>query len=291
MDNTQGFFQFRLGNMDLLVVSDGQVVQPGVQPLFAPGVPAAEVEQFLHDNFYATDAVTFAGNVLVIKQDHRIILIDTGTGTLMPDTGKIVKHLAAAGIDRADITDIVLTHAHPDHIGGTLYKDGTRVFPQAKYYIAQVEYDFWMADQPDFSKGTHNEIADFEISFAQQHLRALQGDLVFFNDGDQLFDILTLQLAPGHTPGHTIVIIDAAGERLVHFADTFQHILVMAHPEWGNQIDSDFEEAVITRKQLGTAWAAERVLTFGNHFPYPGIGFIREKGQGFEWVPKPVFMP
>lgn len=91
-------------------------------------------------------------------------------------------------------------------------------FPNAKVYLSKTEYDFWTAETPDFSRGTQDAVADFEIQF--------------YEDEAELFGFLKLENAPGHTPGHTLITISSEGEELVHIADAFQHIILVDHPEW-----------------------------------------------------------
>jgi glyoxylase-like metal-dependent hydrolase (beta-lactamase superfamily II) len=95
-----------------------------------------------------------------------------------------------------------------------------------------------------------------------------------------------LSLAPGHTPGHTVITVFSEGDELIHFADIFQHILLLGRPHWGNQIDVDFHMAVQARKDLGAQWADAKKFTFGDHLPFPGLGFIEKKGEAFHWVAK-----
>jgi len=72
-----------------------------------------------------------------------------GAGDLGPRTGKLVKNLPAAGIDLPDVDIAIVTHAHPDHIGGTLDDDGNLNFPIAIYFVSKIEWDFWFFDTVD----------------------------------------------------------------------------------------------------------------------------------------------
>ncbi|MFC3158467.1 Glyoxylase, beta-lactamase superfamily II [Chryseobacterium arachidis] len=285
-----GFFKFQLGQMDLAVITDGVINIESVHPMFAPNIEKEDIQSFFSDNMLNEDKLELAGNILLIKNGEKNILIDTGSGVkLSPSTGKLIQNLKNLGISPLDITDVVFTHAHPDHIGGVVDKHGRLVFGNADYYISETEYNFWMSDEPDFSKGTQNQFSDFEIQFARDHFKPIEGRLNLYSDEAELFGFLQLEHAPGHTPGHTIITISSEGEELVHIADTFQHIMLVQHPEWGNQIDSNFEQGIKTRKDILEKLSSTKKLFFGDHLPYPGLGFIQKTEKGYHYVPKAFY--
>lgn len=285
-----GYFKFQLGQLHLAVITDGVIEIENIQPMFAPHIKKEELKNFLNENRLTEDKLELAGNILLITDGKKNILIDTGSGVMLsPLGGKLIENLANLGISPQEITDIVFTHAHPDHIGGVVDKEGKLVFENADYYISETEYKFWMSEEPDFSKGTKNQFSDFEIQFARDHFKPIDSKLTFYEDSADLFGFLRLEHAPGHTPGHTIITITSEGEELVHIADTFQHILLVSHPEWGNQIDTDFELGIKTRKNLLEKLASSNQLLFGDHLPYPGLGFIERNEQGYRYIPKAFY--
>lgn len=289
-----GFFQFRAGELDLLAVTDGHSLFKPVQPIFAPVAAPAAVSSTLTENFLSADGVDVAFNILVWKKDRQTILFDAGCGAHFgPTSGKLEQNLLAAGIRRNDVTDIILTHAHPDHLGGLANKEGVPVFANARVWIAQQEYDFWMQENPDFSGSKVDPtFAAGMVKLAKTNLAAVKNRLNFFRGGETLFGYVKLEIAPGHTPGHTICRLGTGGEDLVHMGDiAHDHVLLLAHPEWGVAFDTDFEAAAKTRRAVLQNLADHRSRIFSYHLPWPGLGFVRNKGAAFEWIQQPFSTP
>jgi glyoxylase-like metal-dependent hydrolase (beta-lactamase superfamily II) len=288
-------FKFTLGKLELMVITDGHILFKPVQPSFAPGIPKKEVEKALEDDFLPPNQVDLAINVLVVRSGNRVILIDAGCGNTLGSTcGWLVKNLPEAGLKPEDITDVVLTHAHPDHLGGLLSKGGEPVFAKADIYLSKPENDFWLSPDPDFSKSKNHDAAlkSLIINTARKTIKGVQPQLHLFNEGDTLFDCLKLKIAAGHTPGHTVITVFSDGEELVHTADlVHSEALVFAHPEWGFDGDTNFAQAALTRKNVLEDLAETRKLVFSYHLPWPGLGHVRKKGQGYEWVQKQFALP
>ena len=295
LNENTSFFRFEIGDLRLLTVTDGHALFNPAQPIFAPGIDPSDIDDILKENFLSPGAVDIAFNVLVLQKDKELILFDTGCGiNFGQDSGKLPDNLRRAGINPADITAILLTHAHPDHIGGMLDKDGKQVFPNAAVYIAAPEFNFWMKGYPDFSKSKFPDkkaVASW-VQLTRKNLTAYRERLHLFNDGDILFGCIKTRVVPGHTPGHTITEIYSGNEVLLHMGDTaHDHVILLAHPEWGVGFDTDFDQAANARRKILNELAERRVGVFAFHLPWPGLGHIRRRDAGFEWVERAIVTP
>lgn len=292
----KGFQQIRIGDIEAVVLSDGYVPVSPIQPSMAPDIAQKQLTDFLAAKGENTESLELAMNLLLLKKGEKYIIFDTGAGSGMGPTGGWLKdNLAAIGVSPEQITDIVITHAHLDHIGGLLDANGKSAYPNAAIYITKTEHDFWTGSNPDFSKSKLKDEAMMKtmLQFTQHILATLQPQIKLIDDKATLLDCIEVNLAPGHTPGHIVSTIFSNDDKLFVMADIIHaSTILFAHPEWGNGFDWDFELGIETRKRVLKELSNSGALVFGYHLPYPGIGHVKQIAtDSYEWQPASFATP
>lgn len=258
---------FALGDFQVSTLLAGTRPVEDVQGIFGMNVSAEEFARVSEENFIPADTAQFFFTPTVVRAGDEVVLFDAGlsaAGTLAA--------LNAAGINAEDITIVVLTHMHGDHIGGLTDDSGTVTFPNARYVTGQAEYDHWAA--------AGNERFDGKV-------RPLAENMTFIGDGDDVTSGITAVSAFGHTPGHMTYMLDSGGEQLLIMADTANHyVWSLAYPEWEVRFDMDKAAAAASRKKILGMVAADRIPLIGFHMPFPGVGYVEQATEGrFRFVP------
>lgn len=285
-----GFYKFKVGALECFLISDGTFVAP-VLPAFAVNAPRAEAENVLRNSFLPIDRAAVHVNALLVKTNNKIVLIDTGNGAGgAPSSGLLKANLQRAGIAPETVTDVVFTHAHPDHAGGNVDAAGKLNYPNARYHIAQAEWETWTGKNVSIGK-TQVDAATAKafIEITQRNLNAVKDRVSLFKPGAEIVTGVASVAAAGHTPGHTAFLISSGSESLLHAGDFAHHfVLQLQNPDWYVAFDYDPQQAVAARKRLLDRAAADRTLIVGSHIPFPGVGNIRARTaarNSFEWVP------
>jgi glyoxylase-like metal-dependent hydrolase (beta-lactamase superfamily II) len=280
-----GVYRFKLGAFNLTSISDGTLTAPAA--VFAANATPAQLQEALKQGFLG-ETLAADCNILLVDTGSQKVLIDTGSGTLNGATaGKLLENLQAAQVQPSEITAVVLTHAHGDHIGG-LKGTNSLTFPNARYFIGKTEWDFWMGrtvDLPQF-KGPA-DMKQQAIQIAKTQLALISNRVTMVAPNQEFLPGLTAIPAYGHTPGHIAVRVTSGNATMVHTADAV-HIMAINlwHPSWTPIFDADQDLAAQTRQAILAKIANDRTLMFAYHFPYPGIGYLRSRAQGgFDWQP------
>lgn len=272
---------FKHGAVEVTVVSDGQLVLPA--GVFGPGAPPEALNAILAEAGVTGSEITVPANVTLIKSGADLILFDNGSGSeFQPSAGKLMENLKLAGIDPAAITKLVFTHAHPDHIWATVNSGGSLNFPNAAYYCAAAEWDFWMGK--DILTMMPKEMHPFVLG-AQKHLSGTKDRVTMVKPGDDIVTGIRVLETHGHTPGH--VSFEVAGEEgLIIVGDAIGlPVMYFAHPDWKLAFDANHELAAANRKKLLERAATDKTKMLGFHWPYPGVGYAERKDSAYRYVP------
>ncbi|SET67915.1 MBL fold metallo-hydrolase [Oceanicella actignis] len=272
--------RFELGAFEVATLSDGMRAGEGPHPIFGQNVSAEEVAALLEANFLPAGRFVNGFTPTLVNTGAELILFDTGLGEgARPAMGGLRARLAEAGVTPEQIDVVVLTHMHPDHIGG-LTEGGAPAFPNARYVIGAAEYDFWTA--PGRDSGPTERVA----RLVQEKVVPLAERARFVKPGDAVAPGIEAVAAFGHTPGHMAWHLESEGRRLMLCADACNHYVVsLQRPDWHVRYDMDKEAAAATRKSLFGMIAADRIPFVGYHMPFPAVGFVEPLGEGFRFVP------
>jgi len=279
-------FHFQLGAFRCVVVNDGDVVYSNPAKTFFFNAPKERLEKVLRDhNLDITNWKEYVSpypSLLIDTGQHRV-LVDTGAGDLEKTTGKLIPHLRAEGIAPEDIDTVILTHAHPDHIGGNLNREGRPAFPNARYIMGKDEWDFWIS-RPNLAEMNISESAKpWFIKYARDHLLPVQDQLDLVDHETEIVPGIWAVNAQGHTPGQLAVSVISHNEKLLCISDVAIHQIHLEEPGWYSSFDLDYEQVVTTRRELLDRAATEKALVYAFHFPFPGLGHVTQKGDVWQW--------
>jgi glyoxylase-like metal-dependent hydrolase (beta-lactamase superfamily II) len=284
---SQYFYRFNVGDAEVTVVSDGALGLGDPKGTFT-GVADDEMRKMLSDNFLSPTSVVLEQNSPIVNMGDKLVLFDTGMGTAKdfgPTTGRQQKSMKEAGIKAEDIDAVVFSHGHIDHIGGVVDESGKVLFPNAQYYLAESDFDFW-TDEGKAGGPMKNFIVH-----ARKNLLPVRDRLVFYKDGQEFLPGVQALAAPGHTVGHTIFMISSGGKSFAYTADLTHHpILLMEKPRMEFAYDTDPKQAANSRVKMLDMLAANKIPVLAYHYPWPGMGHIAKSGDGFHYIPEPMQM-
>lgn len=286
LDKSQaGYYRMKIGMIDVIALTDGTI---GVDFLaLLTNTKPGEVESLLAREYVKPTAVEASMNAYLIQLDNKLILVDTGAGELLgPKLDKLPDSLRSIGIQPEQITDILLTHIHPDHSGG-LTVGGRRVFPNATVHVNKLELDYWT------NKSLGEKAPEPTKTFFQQADQTVtpyikSGQVKTFDGEVELFPGLRTVAGYGHTPGQTYYVLESNGEKLAFWGDTV-HVqdVQFADPSVTVKFDVDPKAAAAQRKLAFADAAKNGYLVALDHVYFPGVGHVQKEGDHFRWIPVP----
>lgn len=261
---------FRVGAYRLTALADARNVVPNDGSVFGQDQTPAAVGAVLRAAGLPDDKVTLSVDALLVRWPGKVVLIDTGLGPKAG--GALMGSLARAGVSPAQVTDVLITHSHGDHVGGLLNGDGGLAFPAATIRMAAAE---WAAMQARPQSAAM--------------VAAITPKVSPFAPGRAVLPGITPVAITGHTPGHVGYRITSRGERLIDTGDTAHSTAVsLARPDWSIGFDGDKAAGKAARQAMLSALAKSGERVWAPHFPYPGLGTIAVDGQGYRFVPAPT---
>ncbi|MEM7259134.1 MAG: MBL fold metallo-hydrolase, partial [Pseudomonadota bacterium] len=249
----------QLGDFEVSTLLVGSRVVEGPQNIFGMNVGEDEFASVSEANFLPIDKARFFFTPTVVRTADDIVLFDAGLSAQGTTAA-----LAQAGITPEQVSVVVVTHMHGDHIGGLTGEDGTETFSNARYVTGQAEYDAWAKRD--------NERFEAKV-------RPLAEKMSFVGDNESVVSGITSMAAFGHTPGHMVYRLESGSQQLLVAADTANHFVwSLAYPDWEVKFDMDKSAAAATRKNVFGMLAAEKIPFIGYHMPFPGVGYVANRG-------------
>lgn len=276
------FYRFRFGEFEVTTLRDGAVYPKGPYPSFGAAQFQEDVDDLVKENFLPTDRFELSFAPVVVNSGKELILFDSGNGAAgQPERGRLRTALETAGYTPEQVDLVVLTHCHPDHIGG-LMENGTAVFPNARYVIGDSEYAFWSPK----GLAENNDPVGRRAKVVQDQVVPLAEKMTFLKQEGEVAPGIHAVGSPGHTPGHLSFHIESAGKRLLLLGDAIVHFVIsFQRPDWQLAADMDHDSAAASRERLLDMASADGLLITGYHLPFPALGYVDRLDEGYRYVP------
>ena len=263
-----------VGTVNVTTLRDGERTLP---PEALKNLSDEDIQKINSDENQSFTFTNF--NACVIQNGKQNLLVDTGCGSLFgPTCGFIIDALDELGLAPDNITDIFITHLHPDHIGGCIDEDGSAVFKNANFKILEEEYSFWTSKEfgsdeingRDWSSLAKNVVSTYDAQLE-----------VLTSNKDIISGVSTVPL-PGHTPGHAGFRVDDGNQSMFHMGDIL-HVpnLQLKDPNISTLFDVDPESALNSRKYALDMASSDNLLCTSGHMVEPKFVHLEKRGSSY----------
>ena len=276
------FLAFKIGSYSAFALKDGDIQEPNDGKSFVVGEPPTEVAAVLKAGGAPGDHFEFSIQPLLVRAAHRVLLFDAGAGSNFGAiAGKLTQSMTAAGIDPASVTDIFISHAHGDHIGGLVTSAGKLTFPNASVHLSAAEWQWLSSMNPKDAKNIGLEDQAGLVA-------AIRPKVMPFQPGSVLVPgVVEAVEIKGHTPGHSAYQIGSDTHTILYIGDSMHsYVVSVRKPSWHVMFDTDQEVGAASRAALVARVASSGQRIYAVHFPFPGVGKIVQEKGGYTWVPE-----
>jgi glyoxylase-like metal-dependent hydrolase (beta-lactamase superfamily II) len=277
-----GYYRVMLGDFEVTALSDGVVALP-VDKLLTNTKPEKTLKAL--QKYHLSSPTETSVNGYLINTGSKLVLIDTGAATLFgPTLGRLANSLKAAGYTPDQVDEVYITHMHGDHVGGLMQGDQL-AFPNAIVRADQHDADFWLS-QANMDKAPADAKGAFQGAMASINPYIRAGKFKTFNGDTELVAGVKAVAARGHTPGHSVYLVESKGQKLMLWGD-LMHVAAVQfeNPSVTISFDSDSKAAMAARKKAYADAAQQGYMVGATHVSFPGLGYVRTEGKGYAWIP------